>query len=84
MSDFNAPIELADADLDCVAAGANSGAGAGAGGLVAAALAVAATLEDINILDNNKVTVQNIANGNQVGAGVLINALGGPAAIRNF
>ncbi len=81
-TDFSAPVELTNAELDAVAAGAN--AGAGAGGLVALALAAAVDNVDVDILNNNKVTVQNVANNNQVGAGVLINVLGGPAAIRNF
>jgi hypothetical protein len=75
--------ELSAAELDAVSAGAR--AGAGAGGLVAAA--VAAAIDDVNVevLNNNKVNVLNNAlNGNKtnVGAGVLINLLGGPAVIR--
>jgi hypothetical protein len=37
---------------------------------------------DVNILDNNKVTVQNIANGNniQVGLGAAVAILGGAGA----
>jgi hypothetical protein len=84
--------ELNDAELDAVAAGA--GAGAGAGGLVAVAAAIAVDQIDVlnnslnnfvvSVLDNNTVTVKNVANGNNVGLGVLINALGGPAAIRSI
>ncbi|HKR84773.1 MAG TPA: hypothetical protein VJS37_11395 [Terriglobales bacterium] len=77
------PIELNDAELDAVAAGAN--ANAGAGGLVAAAIAAAVDNVNVNVLNNNKVDVLNNAlNGNKtnVGAGVLINLLGGPAVIR--
>src|SRR5690242_18708256 len=84
--------ELNDAELDAVAAGA--GAGAGAGGLVAVAAAVA--VDQINVLNDalndnfvpvlsgNTITVENVANHNNVGLGVLINALGGPAAIRSL
>jgi hypothetical protein len=74
--------ELNATELDAVAAGA--GAGAGAGGLVAAAIAAAVDNVDVEVLNNNKVNVLNNAlNGNKtnVGAGVLINLLGGPAAI---
>jgi hypothetical protein len=77
--------ELNDAELDAVAAGAN--AGAGAGGLVAAAIAAAIDSVDVDVLNNNKVNVLNNAlNGNKtnVGAGVLVNLLGGPAAIRQL
>jgi hypothetical protein len=81
--------ELNDAELDAVAAGA--GAGAGAGGLVAAAVAAAVDVTNVlnnpnvQVLDNNHVNVLNNAlNGNKtnVGAGVLVNLLGGPSAIR--
>jgi len=84
--------ELSGAELDAVAAGA--GAGAGAGGLVAIAAAVA--VDEINVLNDslndnfvavlsgNDVTVKNIANNNNIGLGVLINALGGPAVIRSL
>lgn len=70
--------ELTGAELDAVAAGANAGNGVGAGGLVAVALGVAAAIDtiDIDALNNNRVTISNIANGNQVGAGVLVNLLG--------
>ena len=71
--------ELNDSELDAVAAGA--GAVAGAGGLAAIAAAVAVGNVDVSILDNNTVVVNNVANNNKVGLGVLINALGGPAAI---
>jgi len=80
--------ELNDAELDAVGAGA--GAGAIAGGLVAAAIAAAVDVDnvlnnlDVEVLNNNKVNVLNNAlNGNKtnVGAGVLVNLLGGPAAI---
>ena len=80
--------ELKDTELDAVAVGA--GAGAGAGGLVAAAIAAAVDVtnvlnnSNVQVLDNNKVTVLNNAlNGNKtnVGAGVLVNLLGGPSAI---
>lgn len=74
--------ELSDAELDAVAAGAR--AGAGAGGLVAAAIAAAVDNIDVEVLNNNKVNVLNDAlNGNKtnVGAGVLVNLLGGPSAI---
>jgi hypothetical protein len=84
--------ELSDAELDAVAAGA--GAGAGAGGLVAVAAAVAVDQIDVlnnslnnfdvSVLNDNTVVVKNIANGNNVGLGVLINALGGPAVIRSL
>lgn len=77
------PIELNETDLDAVAAGAN--ANAGAGGLVAAAVAAAIDNVDVRILNNNKVDILNNAlNGNKtnVGAGVLINLLGGPSVIR--
>jgi hypothetical protein len=74
--------ELNDAELDAVGAGARSGAAAN--GLVAVAAAVAADNITVDALNGNKVTVQNIANGNNVGLGVLINALGGPAIIRNL
>lgn len=62
MSDIvlNDPIELTEAELDCVSAGA-----AGALGLVAVAVSVSHTLNDIQIanhalensLDNNHVNV---------------------------
>jgi hypothetical protein len=74
------PLELNETELDAVAAGSN----AGAGGLVAAAIAIGNV--DVNVLNNNKVDVLNNAlNGNKtnVGAGVLINLLGGPSAIRS-
>jgi hypothetical protein len=74
--------ELNDAELDAVGAGA--GAGAGAGGLVAAAIAAAIDNIDVEVLNNNKVNVLNNAlNGNKtnVGAGVLVNLLGGPSQI---
>ena len=76
------PVELNDTELDAVAAGAN--ANAGAGGLVAAAVAAAVDNVNVSVLNNNKVDVLNNAlNGNKtnVGAGVLINLLGGPSAI---
>ena len=75
--------ELSDAELDAVAAGAN--ARAGAGGLVAAAIAAAVDNVNVEVLNNNKVNVLNDAlNGNKtnVGAGVLVNLLGGPSVIR--
>jgi len=73
------PVELNDAELDAVAAGAS----ANAGGLVA----VAAAIDDVRVLalNNNKVDIANGSlNGNKtnVGAGVLINLLGGPSVIR--
>lgn len=86
--------ELNDAELDAVAAGAN--AGAGAGGLVAVAVGAAIDTVDIDVLNRslnnfsvkvdalNNVTVSNIANGNQVGLGVLVNALGISALGQNF
>jgi hypothetical protein len=79
---YNAPVELTDAELDAVAAGQ-----AGAGGLVAVAVdnVLNNSLDNISILNNNKVSIlDNSLNGNKtnVGAGVLINLLGGPAAIR--
>jgi hypothetical protein len=77
------PVELNDAELDAVAAGAN--ANAGAGGLVAAAIAAAVDNVNVEVLNNNKVNILNDAlNGNKtnVGAGVLVNLLGGPAIIR--
>ena len=77
--------ELSAAELDAVAAGAN--AGAGAGGLVAAAIAAAVDNVDVDILNNNTVSVLNDSlNGNKtnVGAGVLVNLLGGPAAIQQL
>jgi hypothetical protein len=72
--------ELSGPELDAVSAGA----AAGAGGLVA----IAAAIDDVNVevLNNNKVNILNDAlNGNKtnVGAGVLINLLGGPAFIRS-
>jgi hypothetical protein len=73
---------LYDAELDMVAAGANSNAGAG--GLVAAAIAAEIDHVNVDVLNNNKVSVLNNAlNGNKtnVGAGVLVNLLGGPSAI---
>lgn len=79
--------ELNDTELDAVSAGAR--AGAGAGGLVAAAVAAAVELTDIeiNVLNDSlknfrisviegDVTVENVLSGNNVGLGVLINALG--------
>jgi len=80
------PVELNDAELDSVAAGAS--ANAGAGGLVAAA--IAAAVDNVNVdlgpvLSDNKVNIlNNSLNGNKtnVGAGVLVQLLGGPAAIR--
>jgi hypothetical protein len=77
------PVELNDAQLDAVAAGAS--ANAGAGGLVAAAIAAAVDNVNVDVLNNNKVDILNNAlNGNKtnVGAGVLINLLGGPSVIR--
>lgn len=79
--DLVAPVELTDAELDAVAAGAN------AGGLVAAAVdnVLNRSLNNISILNNNRVSVlDGSLNGNKtnVGAGVLINLLGGPSAIR--
>jgi len=76
--------ELTGSELDAVAAGAN--AGAGAGGLVAAAIAAAVDNVNVDVLNNNKVSIlDNSLNGNKtnVGAGVLINLLGGPSAILN-
>jgi len=77
--------ELNDAELDAVAAGA--GAGAGAGGVVAAAVAAAIDTIDIDVLNDSlknfrvsviegDVTVENVASGNNVGLGVLVNVLG--------
>ena len=71
--------ELSGTELDAVAAGAS--AVAGAGGLVALAAAVAVDNVNVDILDHNTVIVQNVANNNKVGLGVLVNVLGGPAAI---
>jgi hypothetical protein len=76
------PVELTDAELDAVAAGAN--ANAGAGGLVA--LAIGAASDNVEVLNGNKVSIlDNSLNGNKtnVGAGVLVNLLGGPAVIRS-
>jgi hypothetical protein len=77
---MTAMYELSDAELDVVAGGQ-----AGAGGLVAVAVDDVLNNSNISILDNNKVSVlDNSLNGNKtnVGAGVLINLLGGPAVIR--
>lgn len=84
MSDISkfVPRELSDAELDAVAGGAQSGAGAG--GLVAAAISAAVDNVSVDVLNNNKVSVlNNSLNGNKtnVGAGVLVNLLGGPSAI---
>jgi hypothetical protein len=74
--------ELNDAELDLVAAGA--------GALVALAVAAATDVNNVlnnnnvQLLNNNKVNIlDNSLNGNKtnVGAGVLINLLGGPSAI---
>ena len=78
---MNAIYELSDAELDAV-----SGGQANAGGLVAVAVdnVLDNSLNGISILNNNKVSVlNNSLNGNKtnVGAGVLVNLLGGPAAI---
>jgi hypothetical protein len=54
------PVELTDAELDLVAAGANPRAGAAAGavgGLVAAGVAVAATVERVASDNNVAVSV---------------------------
>jgi hypothetical protein len=83
MTKLLTPYELTGAELDAVSAGAN--ANAGAGGLVAAAIAAAVDNVDVDVLNNNKVNVLNDSlNGNKtnVGAGVLINLLGGPSVIR--
>jgi len=77
--------ELNDAELDAVAAGA--AANSNAGGVVAAAVAAAIDTLTLDFLNNSlpdfrisvvegDITVQNLANGNNVGIGVLVNALG--------
>ncbi|MFL6796056.1 MAG: hypothetical protein ACJ8F3_01440 [Xanthobacteraceae bacterium] len=74
-------VELSDAELDAVA----GGQAAAAGGLVNLALN-AQQIDilrnaNINVLDNNNVTLADIANNNHIGVGALIQVLGGPGAI---
>jgi hypothetical protein len=75
--------ELSDADLDAVAGGQS----VAAGGLANVAVNVEdvqilnGSLNNIEIIDDVTVTIRDIAKHNNVGVGVLINALGGPSAI---
>ena len=74
------PIELTDAELDLV----TGGLALAAGGLVNLALSTG----NIDILSNHgidvtvgDITIQNIANNNNVSVGAIIQVLGGGAAI---
>jgi hypothetical protein len=80
-------FELSGAELDMVTGGQANGNAVAAGGLVN--LAVGPTnitaLNDSNLLNdvidvnNNTVTLRDIARNNNIGVGVLLNVLGGPA-----
>jgi len=80
-----APVELTDAELDLVTGGFASAAG----GLVNVALNAeqidvlrgANILNNVSVLDNNNVTIKDIANANKIGVGAILQVLGGPAAI---
>jgi hypothetical protein len=74
------PVELTDAELDLV----TGGLAVAAGGLVNLALSTG----NIDILSNHgidvtvgDITIQNIANNNNVSVGAIIQVLGGGAAI---
>ena len=79
------PVELTDAELDLVTGGQ---AGA-AGGLVNLALNLeqidilrgSPILNNVSVLDNNTVTIRDVANANRIGVGAIISVLGGPAGI---
>ena len=79
MSSLPEMIPLSDAELDLVA----GGQAAAAGGLVNIALNV----ENVDVLRNaninvlNGITIQDIANNNNVSVGAIIQVLGGGAAI---
>ena len=80
MNALIAPVELTDAELDLVTGGAVV-----TGGLVNVTLTGnnIQALNDLHLLNNVNVpiTLRNVANGNQVGVGAIIQLLGGPAAI---
>lgn len=75
------PAELTDAELDMVAGGL-----AVAGGLVN--IPVNISQNDVNVLSQHgidvtvgDITVKDIANGNKIGVGAVIQALGGVAGV---
>jgi len=70
--------ELSDAELDAVAGGQSN-----AGGLVAVAVNIGDVdiLKDRGIVVNVNDTLNDIANNNKIGVGVLANILGGPALL---
>ena len=74
------PIELTEAELDLVTGGAVL-----TGGLVNVTLTGTnvSILNGLNLLNNNNVpiTIRNVANGNDVSVGAIIQLLGGGAAI---
>lgn len=78
------PVELTDAELDAVAAGVNLQHGAG---LIVANVGTGNILSGFTVdaLNNNKVTLTNVASGNtvQVPIGVAVAALGGAAGVLN-
>jgi hypothetical protein len=85
MSQLSEMFELSDAELDAVAGGQANGNSVAAGGLVN--LAVGPTnvellrQANIDVIDDVTVTLRDIAKNNNVGVGVLLNILGGPAGL---
>jgi hypothetical protein len=82
-------FELSDAELDVVTGGQANGNSVAAGGLVN--LAVGPTnitalnnsnlLNDLVDVGDVTVTLRDIAKNNNIGVGVLLNVLGGPAGL---
>ena len=78
------PVELTDAELDLVTGAANAVAGFG---LANVALAIDdVTVEilrnaHINVLSGNNISLRDIANNNNIGVGVVIQALNGVAGV---
>ena len=75
------PVELSDAELDQV----TGGLAVAAGGLVNLALSTGninvLNGANIDVLSGNNVTIQDIANHNNLSVGAIIQVLGGGAAI---
>jgi hypothetical protein len=82
MNALVAPFELTDAELDLVTGGNTAVAGLGLANIALSTGNISVLSGDnFNIPVLNNVTLRDIANNNNVGVGVLIQALGGVAAI---
>lgn len=84
-SHLPAPVDLTDAELDFVTGGQAQGGAVAAGGLVNVALgAVNVDIlrnANIDVIDDVTVTIQDVANNNNVSVGAIVQLLGGGAAI---